>query len=130
MKKAKLYEEFITENVKEVYADEISPKAAKGLLTLASKQKEDKFQGSYTVDKGNQKLRFDTYAALLSLVKTKDSGPYGPSYGVNITGKKELEAYGDNGESIVGKLNTKSLSAAISSVQAAAKKAEAKHKGK
>ena len=56
MKNIKLFEDFINEfdDVKEVYADEINPAAAKALLKLAIKQKEDKFQGSYTVDKGKK----------------------------------------------------------------------------
>jgi len=131
MKKAKLYEQFVTENVEEVQASEISTKAAKALLTMAQKQKEDKYQGSYTVDKGNKKLRFDTVDALLSMVKAREEGFYGgPAYGVNITGNDELEAFGDNGDAIVGKLNTKSLSAAMNSVMAAFKASQKKHKGK
>ena len=132
MKNIKLFEDFINEfdDVKEVYADEINPAAAKALLKLAIKQKEDKFQGSYTVDKGKKKLRFDTYAALLTTVRVDDGNRYGPSYGVSITGNDELEAYGDGGEKIVGKLNTKSLTGAMASVAQAAKAAAKLHAGK
>jgi len=130
MKKVKLYEDYVSENVQEVQADEINAKAASSLLKLAAKQKEDKFQGSYTVDKGNKKLKFNTYSALLTMVSVEDGGFYGPSYGISITGKGELEAFGDNGNKIVGMLNKKSLSGAMQSVKAAAKKAEALHNGK
>ena len=125
-----LNEDFISENVQEVQASEISTKAAKSLLTLAQKQNDDKYQGSYTVDKGNKQLRFDTVDALLSMVKAREEGMYGgPAYGVNITGKQELEIFGDNGDEIVGKLNTKSLSAAMASIVGAFKKSQKKHKG-
>lgn len=129
MKNIKLFEDFINEEVQEVYTDEMEPGTAKALLKLAVKQKEDKFQSSYTVDKGKKKLRFDTYGTLLALVKVDDDGFYGPSYGVNITGDDELEAFGDNGDKIVGKLNTKSLSGAMASVVQATKAAEKLHNG-
>ena len=107
-------------NVQDLDMEDMNPKMAKQLLNMASKQYKNEFQGSYTVDKGNKKMRFDTYSALLAMVKQKDSGPYGPSYGINIGGNNELEDFEGN---VLGKLNDKSLSSAISSVAAAMKMA-------
>ena len=105
-------------NVQDLDMEDMNPKMAKQLLSMASKQYKNEFQGSYTVDKGNKKMRFDTYSALLAMVKQKDSGPYGPSYGINIGGNNELEDFEGN---VLGKLNDKSLSSAISSVVKAMK---------
>ena len=45
-----MHEFSLGENVEEVQADEITPRMAGILLKMAAKQKENKFQGSYTVD--------------------------------------------------------------------------------
>jgi hypothetical protein len=114
-----ILESIVTENeVQDLDMEDMNPKMAKQLLGMASKQYKNEFQGSYTVDKGNKKMRFDTYSALLAMVKQKDSGPYGPSYGINIGGNNELEDFEGN---VLGKLNDKSLSSAISSVVKAMK---------
>ena len=106
------------DNVQDLDMEDMNPKMAQQLLNMASKQYKNEFQGSYTIDKGNKKMRFDTYSALLAMVKQKDAGPYGPSYGINIGGNNELEDFEGN---VLGKLNDKSLSSAITSVAKAMK---------
>jgi hypothetical protein len=108
----------IENKIQDLDTEDMNPNMAKKLLGMASKQYKNEFQGSYTVDRGNKKMRFDTYGALLTMVKQKDSGNYGPSYGINIGGNNELEDFEGN---VLGKLNDKSLSSAISSVAQAMK---------
>ena len=121
-----LYEYKINEaEVKDLDMEDMNPGMAKTLLGLANKEYEGEFQGSYTVSKGSKTLRFDTYAALLVSVQVADDGGnYGPPYGIVLTDAEELEDFENN---VVGKLNTKSLSAAIASVKKAMKAAEKEH---
>jgi len=121
-----LYEYKINEaEVKDLDMEDMNPGMAKTLLGLANKEYEGEFQGSYTVSKGSKKLRFDTSHALLVAFKAADDGGnYGPPYGINLAAGGKLEDFENN---VVGKLNTKSLSAAIASVKKAMKAAEKEH---
>ena len=73
-------------------------------------------------------MRFDAIQAILTLLKKPDSGNgnYGPTYGINVAADKTgtIEDFENNK---VGKLNTKSLSGAISSLSSAMKAAEKEH---
>ena len=124
-----LYEYRINEaEVQELDMEDMNPGMAKTLLGMANKEYEGEFQGSYTVSKGSKKLRFDTSHALLVAVQVADDGGnYGPPYGIVLAAGGKLEDFENN---VVGKLNTKSLSAAIASVQQAMKAAKSAHEKK
>tara|TARA_R110000751_G_scaffold82519_1_gene166010 strand:- start:434 stop:1138 length:705 start_codon:yes stop_codon:yes gene_type:complete len=108
--------------------EDMEPKMAKVLLNLAKKEYNGEWQGSYTVASGNKRMRFDAIQAITTLLKKPDSGNgnYGPPYGINVVMDKTgtIEDFENNK---VGKLNTKSLSGAISSLSSAMKAAEQAH---
>lgn len=123
MKHIKDFESFINEStgkVQEVEQDDMDQNMAEDLLKAATKQYDDKYQASYTVDMGSKKLQFDTMSALAALTGTEEGES---DYGVNVRGDGTIEMFYGPDDKVGGKLNQEKLSAAKQGYVMAHKKA-------